>query len=161
MEARILSFGSSISVFQGASNDALDALVGRLGETLREYLPRTHFILGLDEAQRASRMYPRSFISSTDTGTFRSIIREIIKVFTMTSIKLIVSGTGLSLADLQDSMTSGVSKRAEVILFYELGMFDTWPKLESFLKRYVPASILYSRSGYRLQLRMREYLQGR
>jgi hypothetical protein len=144
-----------------ASNDALDVLVERLGDTLGEYLPQAHFILGLDEAQRASRMYPRSFISSTNTHTFRSIIREIVKVFTTKEIKLIVSGTGLSLADLQDSMSSGVSKPVEVILFHKLGMFDTWPKLKSFLERYIPRSILYSLSGYRLQQRMREYLQGR
>jgi hypothetical protein len=106
-------------------------------------------------------MYPRSFISSTNTHAFRSIIREIFKVFTTTRIKLIVSGTDLSLADLEDSMASRVSKRAGVLLFHKLGMFDTWPKLESFLERYVPASILYSPSGYRLQHRMREYLQGR
>jgi hypothetical protein len=146
-----------------ASDNAVDALVERLRDIRREYLRGSHFILGLDEAQRASRMYPRSFISSTDTHTFRSIIREIVNVFTTTPtpIKLIVSGTDLSLADLKDNMVSGVSKRAQGILFHELGMFDTWPKLESFLKRYIPATILCSLSGYRLQHRMLEYLQGR
>jgi hypothetical protein len=35
------------------------------------------------------------------------------------------------------------------------------PKLESFVERYLPASILESDSGHRLQKRMREYLLGR
>jgi hypothetical protein len=145
-----------------ASNDALDTLVERLYDIRHEYLPQTHFILGLDEAQRASRLYPRSFISSTNAGTFRSIIREVVKVFTKSPIQLVVSGTGLSLAELEDSMVSGVSKPAEAVkLFHKLGMFDNWPKLKSFLERYVPASILNSPSGYRLKHRMREYLQGR
>jgi hypothetical protein len=145
-----------------ASNEALNELVERLNDIRHEYLPQSHFVLGLDEAQRASRLYPRSFISSTNPDKFRSIIREVFEVFTKSPIKLIVSGTSLSLADLEDSMASGVSKPAEAVkLFHKLGMFDNWPKLKSFLERYVPGSILNSPSGYRIQHQMREYLQGR
>jgi hypothetical protein len=151
-----------------ASNEALDALVERLSDIHREYLQHSQFILGLDEAQWASRLYPCSFISSTNPVKFRSIIREIVKVFAKLWIKVIVSGTvrtDLPLADLEDAMASadsGVSKPAKAVqLFHKLGMFDTWPKLQSFLERYIPASIFESPSGYRLQQRMREYLQGR
>jgi hypothetical protein len=145
-----------------ASDAALDTLVERLNNILRDILPGSHFILGLDEALWASRLYPRSFISSTKPNEFRSIIREVAKVFTKSPIKLIVSGTSLSLAELEVAVASGVSKPAEAVqLFHKLGMFDTWPKLKSFLERYIPASIFESRSGHRLQLRMREYLQGR
>jgi hypothetical protein len=145
-----------------ASGAALDTLVGRLNDIRCDVLPGSHFVLGLDEAQRASRLYPRSFISSTKPNEFRSIIREVAKVFTKSPIKLVVSGTGLSLPELEVAMASGVSKPAEAVqLFHKLGMFDTWPKLKSFLERYIPASIFESRSGHRLQLRMREYLQGR
>ena len=80
----------------------------------------------------------------------------------MSPIKLIVLGTDLSLADFQDDMTSGVSKAAgQVRVYHELGMFDTWEKLEPFLARYIPASFLKSPSGELLTLRMREYLLGR
>jgi hypothetical protein len=58
-------------------------------------------------------------------------------------------------------MASGVSKPGAVMLFHQLGMFDTWPKLKPFLERYIPASILETPSGYRLQVRIREYLLGR
>jgi hypothetical protein len=57
-------------------------------------------------------------------------------------------------------MASGVSK-ADVFLFHNLGMFDTWEKLKPFLERFIPASFLQSPSGYRLEIRMREYLLGR
>jgi hypothetical protein len=144
-----------------ASNEALDILVGRLNDIRKKYLPRSHFIFGLDEAQRAATLYPYSFISSTSDREFRSIIREIVKVFTKSPMKLVVSGTGLSLADLGETMASGVGKPAGVELFHQLGMFDTWLKLKPFLERYVPASILESPSGYRLQQRIQEYLQGR
>jgi hypothetical protein len=145
-----------------ATDEALNLLVGRLEEIRYQYLSHSHFILVLDEAQRASRLYPRCFISSTNPDKFQSIIREVVKVFTKLPIKLVVAGTGLRLAELEDALASGVSNPAETVqLFHNLGMFDTWPKLKSFLERYVPASIFESPSGYRLQQRIWEYLQGR
>jgi hypothetical protein len=150
-----------ISCLRHARDEILDGLIRRLDTIRRDYLLDSHFILGLDEAQHASRMYPRSFISSTNPAEFRSIICEVTAVFTNLPIKLVVSGTSLSLVEVQNAITSGVSKPLEVESFHELGMFDTWPKLEKFLKLYIPATILESNSGNRLQQRMREYLQGR
>jgi hypothetical protein len=151
-----------IDKIRGASDDALDTLIGGFNSIIDEYIPGSRFILGLDEAQQATRLYPYSGISSTNPKAFRSIIRDMVKVFTKVPIKLVVSGTGLSLADLEEAMASGVSKRAQgVEVFYELGMFDTWPKLKSFVERYVPLSILQSHSGHGLQVRMQEYLLGR
>ena len=49
-----------------ASNEALIILVERLDDILGKYLPRSHFIIGLDEAQRAARLYPCSFILGVD-----------------------------------------------------------------------------------------------
>ena len=144
-----------------ASSAALDTLVGRLVDIRVEYLQNSHFILGLDEVQWAFRKYPRSFISSTDPTMFRSIIREVLKVFTKWPIKLIMSGTGVSLNDLEDSMASGVSKTRAIKMFHKLGMFDTLLKLKSFVERYVPPHMLESDSGHHLQQRMREYLLGR
>ena len=144
-----------------ASNEALIALVNRFPDILDQYIRHTHFIIGLDEAQRAARQYPNSFVSSTSNGRPRSIICEIVKVFTKLPIKLVVSGTGLSLEDMREAMASGVSKSGEVEVFHRLGMFDTWPKLELFVKRYIPSSILETPSGSRLQQRIREYLLGR
>ena len=144
-----------------ASDESLDELVKRLNIIGHEFLSNSRVVLGLDEAQVASRMYPHSFISSNNPDTFWSVIREMVNVFTKFPIKLVVSGTGLSAVEVQNAMTSGVGKAAPVHVFHELGMFDTWPKLKSFVERYIPASILESKSGKFLQQRMREYLQGR
>jgi hypothetical protein len=144
-----------------ASSKALDALVNRLHDIIRDFLVDPHFILGLDKAQQASRMYPCSFISSNELNTAQSIICEVVKVFTKLPIKLIVSGTGVSLQDLQGTMASGVSKSDAVELFHKLGMFDTWPKLKSFVDIYIPPHIFNSSSGHHLEQRMKEYLQGR
>lgn len=139
-----------------ASDEALDFLVEGLEPIIKKYFPFSQFILGLDEAQRAARLYPYSGISCPNAEVFRSIIREMVKVFGEAPIKLVVSSTSLPLADLIEDTIS-----YEVQVFHELGMFDTWPKLKRFLERYVPASILETPSGHRLQQRMREYLLGR
>ena len=144
-----------------ASTQVLKTLIGRLDNIRDKYLSPGQFIIGLDEAQRASRLYPRPFISSKDNKVYQSILRAIAAVFTEWSIKLVVSGTGVSLAELGEDVASGVSKPMAVHLFHKLGMFDTWLKLNSFLRRYVPASILESPSGHHLQLRIQEHLLGR
>jgi hypothetical protein len=143
-----------------ASNEVLVTLVERLSNIRDEYLPPSHFIFVLDEAQQAARSYPYCFMSFNSDGVFLSIIREIVEVFTKSPIKLVVSGTGPSLAEIEDTMASGVSKPAGAAS-HQLGMFDTWSKLKPFLERCIPVFILESPSGYRLQQRIRKYLQGR
>jgi len=144
-----------------ASPDALEALIRRLDDIRHTYLSSELFMVGLDEAQRALRLYRYSFISSSNDEVFRSIIREIVVVFKECTTKFVISGTGVSLAELKGTMASGVGKPVPVQLFHKLGMFDTWPKLKPFLERYVPASILRSDSGICLQIRIQEFLLGR
>jgi hypothetical protein len=151
-----------IECLDNASDKALDALIGRLDGIIGKHLSGSKFIIGLDEAQRAARLYPRAFLSSINNNNFRSILREMARVFTKPRhVRLVVSGTGLSLAEVRDAMASGVSKPETVHLFHKLGMFDTWPKIEPFLRRYIPDSIWDIRSGHHLQRRIREYLLGR
>ena len=83
-----------------------------------------------------------------------------VQVFTKAPVKLIISGTSVSLADLEDNVASGVGKPQHTVeVFHDLGMFDTWAKLKPFLERYVPASILNTPSWRCLQKRMQEYLR--
>ena len=126
-----------------ASDMGLNALVDHLNHIRDKYLPYdSRFIFGLDEVQRATRLYHYSFVSSNNDRVFQSIIREISKVFTKSPIKLVVSGTDLPLAGPEEAMAPAVSKPAgAIILFHKLGMFDTWLKMEPFLECYVPASI--------------------
>jgi hypothetical protein len=151
-----------VNTLRNASDDALDNLINRLTGIINEYFSGSRLILAIDEAQWATRLYPYCGMSSSSPGAFRSIIREMVKVFTKAPVKLVVSGTGVSLADLEDNVAPGVGKPPHTVeVFHELGMFDTWPKLMNFFGRYVPASFLENPSGYRLQQRMREYLLGR
>lgn len=154
-------FVSIIEQLERASEEAITQLIKEITQICDDQLrSEAPFIIALDEAQRATRRYPRCSISS-EQQHFRSIIRDISKLFTENlSTKLIVSGTGLSLPDLQDAMASGVSKAAPVKQHFELGTFD-WPKLDYFLRKYVPGPTLETASWQHLQVRMREYLLGR
>ena len=122
-----------------ASPRALNILVDRLHDIREEYFPGSNFIIGLDEAQQAARLYHHSFISSTNSKRCRSIVREIAQVFGDPEIDLVVSGTSLPMEELREAIASGVSKD-DLFVFHDLGMFDTWEKLQPFLQRYVPAS---------------------
>ena len=149
------------SCLHQASTHALNKLIDRFGALRQKHMPRTHFIAGVDEAQVAVRLSRHSFVSSSSDQVYRTILREIAKTFSIEPIKLVVSGTGITLEDLRDSVASGVSKPATVILHHNLGMFDTWSKLQSFLERYIPSSFLETIPGGVLKQRIREYLLGR
>jgi hypothetical protein len=146
-----------------ASPEYIDRLVERLDAICRRHLPGENFIVELDEAQHAIRDYPRCFVSSGNNTKHRSILREMVKVFGTTPMKLVVSGTGVSMEDLGDAMASGVSRPfiPNEGWITDLGMFDNWPKLKAFLERYLPPSFLETASGHRLQQRIQEYLLGR
>lgn len=143
-----------------ASGEALDLLIKRLTD-IRIKHNFLDFTIGLDEAQWAARLYPRSFVSSTNPEVSQSILRQIVKVFTKQPIRLLVSGTSASMDELCGAEVSGVSKPTNVDMYHDLGMFNTWSSLKSFLDCYLPAGFLETQSGHRLQLRMREYLMGR
>jgi hypothetical protein len=135
-----------------ASPAALERLINRLPDIRKEYSLGSSFIL-------AARSFPCCFLSS-NSKRYHSIIREIAQVFTGQKASLVVSGTGLSLEDQQKTLASGVSKPG-ISMFHELGMFDTWAKLKTFIENYLPTHFLQSPSGHRLQKRMQEYLLGR
>jgi hypothetical protein len=145
-----------------ASDDALETLIKDFEQIRMQYFPESGFTIALDEAQHAVRLHRFCFLSSGEHTTFRSILREIVKVFNSLVVKIVVSGTGLSLEEVEEVLNSSVGKPlGQFETFVELGMFDDPLKLEAALQRYIPSSILESPSGKSLQTRIREYLPGR
>jgi hypothetical protein len=142
-----------------ASDRALTTLINDFERVHRQYFRTSKFIIALDEAQVAGRQYRFSFLSSRDPTKFQSILREIVKVFSVLVAQIVVSGTGLS---LEDDLSSSVAKpRGRFQTFVEFGMLDDPLKLEATLRQYIPPFMLESDSGKSLQLRIREYLLGR
>ena len=145
-----------------ASDGALRTLIQDFERIRLEYFPETRFTIALDEAQQAVRLYRFCFLSSGEPFKLRSILCEIVKVFSSLSVRIVVSGTGLSLEEVEDARNSSVGKPlGQFEAFVELGMFDNPLKLEATLQRYIPTSILESPSGKSLRTRIREYLPGR
>jgi hypothetical protein len=142
-----------------ASDRALTTLIGDFENLHSKYFRHSKFVIALDEAQQAARLHRFSFLSSSDPSIFRSILREIIKVFSVLVVKIVVSGTGLSLEEVEDALTSSVGKPpGQFETFVQLGMLNS---PEAILRQYIPPLILESVSGKSLQLRIREYLLGR
>jgi hypothetical protein len=73
-------------------------------------------MIGLDEAQHAIRFYPHSFTSFVNPEGLRSTVRG--AVITKLPGRLVVSGTGLLLMELQDAMASGVSNPFGAIAWF-------------------------------------------
>jgi hypothetical protein len=145
-----------------ASDGALRTLIQDFEQIRLEYFPETRFTIALDDARQAVRLYRSCFLSSGEPFKVRSILREIVKVFSSLTVRIIVSGTGLSLEEVEETLSSNVGKPlGQFETFVELGMFDNPLKLEATLQRYIPASILESPSGKSLRTRIREYLPGR
>lgn len=64
-----------------ASDRALTFLIYDFERVHRRYFPRSKFFITLDEAQVASRLNRFSFLSSSNPTKSRSVLREIVKVF--------------------------------------------------------------------------------
>jgi len=124
------------------------------------YFPESRFTIVLDEAQQAVRLHRFSFLSANELTKFRTILREIVKVFSSLVVKIVVSGTGLSL-EVEEALHSSVAKPlGQFETFVDLGMFDDPLKLEATVEQYIPSHILESSSGKSLRLRILEYLPG-
>jgi hypothetical protein len=152
----------------GASPEALVALVGRLRSIRTKYFPSAaHFFLVVDEAQVAAASSPYAFLSCNDGAKPRSLLREVIRVGADLGnpiIKLIVSGTGLSLETVNEVLASGVGKPATdggFDVFHDVGSFGTQESQRAYLDRYVPQSVLASSSGQILCKRICNWLLGR
>jgi len=115
-----------------------------------QYFPESIFIIALDLAPQASRRYRFCFVSVHATSKFRSILREIVKVF---SSLMLCQVTELSFGGRR-SPTFRCGKTSGT--FVEFGMPGDPLKLEAVLQKYIPPFILESASGKSLQLRIQE-----
>ena len=94
-----------------ASDRALTSLINDFASVHWRYLPRSaKFFIMLDQAQVVSRLHRFSFLSSSNHTKSRSILREIVKVFSVLVSQIVVSGTELSLEDVEDDLAFGLGK---------------------------------------------------
>ena len=70
---------------------ALATLIKGFEQVRMQYFPESKFTIVL-EAQQVSRLHRFSFLPAHDPNKFRSILREIIKVFSCLGVKIVVAG---------------------------------------------------------------------
>jgi hypothetical protein len=108
-------------------------------------------------------MYTNYFRSDSLPRGPRSALRELLLTLTNLDLtNIIISGTGISMAEVKASMDTAVSKvpsRQEV--FKDTGAFDSETSQRKYLERYVPAVFFSTAAGEMLLTRMAYWLHGR
>jgi hypothetical protein len=118
----------------------------------------------LDEAQVPTNLFAGCFVSDADPAKPRPILRPIILTWISVLPNLIVSGTGISMQDLETVLGSAVAKergqpRPETVT--DIGAFDDEEDQRVYLEYYLPRRFLDRDSGRALASRVGYWLHGR
>jgi hypothetical protein len=118
----------------------------------------------LDEAQVPANNFLDYFLSDTRPAARQPILREITGVWRQFFPALIVSGTGISMQEVDETaLGTGVAKldgeKPEVIT--DLGAFDNEGDQLAFLKLYLPQKYLETEDGKVVASRVGRWLHGR
>ena len=128
------------------------------------FSPQPHFFYVLDEVQAAGTEHINAFADGLGT-TPRPVLCPIVRnlsSYPNRSVKMIVSGTGFSLALFERLLSSNVAKgEPEWGRVHAMGDFSDRDTQSACISRYLPPSFLRSESGTFLMTRMHEWLRGR
>jgi hypothetical protein len=109
----------------------------------------------LDEAQKAAQSHREYFRDSTGQQP-QPILRELVVVLSQATT-LVISGTGISLHNVEEAISSTVLKPDTIAKYCLLGGFDNRDKIERYVRQYVPHTVVTTRLLDRLHF----WLQGR
>lgn len=117
----------------------------------------------LDEAQIPTNMFSDCFLSETEPTKPRPILRQVITSWMRTFPALIISGTGISMGEMETVIGSVVSKLhcLPSRTITETGAFNDAKSLRAYLKRYLPKEYLCTEEGKAVISRAGYWLHGR
>ncbi|KIM30017.1 hypothetical protein M408DRAFT_100189, partial [Serendipita vermifera MAFF 305830] len=158
-------FSDCIKSLKRLSKQAMEEFIKEEMKRVREYLPQgTVLFCVLDEAQVAMTKFYDCFQSKSTEET-RPILRQIILEWKKVCPNLIISGTGISMRELQTIIGSSVAKESneESQTYTDLGSFDDEKAQRAYVEQYLPPGSLeddnwktvVSRAGYWLHGRHR------
>jgi hypothetical protein len=151
-----------IHMHKRSHEDLCSLLVSEL-DSVREILGGAAIFLALDEAQDLAKLYKAFFLSHSDPGVPRPVIRNLVEIWSQHISNIIISGTGLSMQSLEDALHSVVAKvngqKTEPVT--DLGAFESDFNQRAYFKRYLPPGFLTSKNGERLASRIVFWLHGR
>ncbi|KIM30016.1 hypothetical protein M408DRAFT_100172 [Serendipita vermifera MAFF 305830] len=159
-------FSDCVKKLKGLSESKMKAVIKSELKQIQTYLPQeaTLFCV-LDEAQVAMDKFQDCFRSELREEESRPILRQIILAWRAVCPNLIISGTGVSMQELEAIIGSAVAKESgeESQTYTDLGSFDDEMAQCAYFEQYLPAGSLNdehwktvaSRAGYWLHGRHR------
>jgi hypothetical protein len=125
------------------------------------HLTLRDMICVIDEAQHASHMLTTKFRSSD--GHPRPVLREQLIAFGKCMRHILVSGTGLSMANIERIINSTTAKELKIQyeVFTRTGAFDNLADQKRYLEQYFPSGYFDTENGKVLLSRIGYWLHGR
>ncbi|KAG8836664.1 hypothetical protein FRC18_010929 [Serendipita sp. 400] len=148
---------------RGSSHDLLDYHIVAEHRLIRDLLGHLHIFCVLDEAQVPANQYANCFLSDTEPITGRPILRQVIHEWVSRIPNLIVSGTGVSMEEVQTVLGSAVAKEGgqEPETVTELGGFENEQNQRAYLEHYLPSGFFNTVSAEGVASRAGYWLLGR
>jgi hypothetical protein len=116
----------------------------------------------LDEAQVPTNMFLDCFLSQTEPAQPRPILHEIILAWRLTVPDLIVSGTGVSMREMETVLGSVVAKEGDLApTMTDVGGFENEADQRAYLEQYLPPAFLDTQLGEEVASRAGYWLRGR
>jgi hypothetical protein len=128
-------------ILQSASKDILRKQIGILSQSLYEFIGEGHLFTALDEAQALARRFRGHFRGRGLDGSpaSRSIMKPLICAWTNLHCTCLISGTGLSLEVVQESVTSdSVNPGVVWEVFSNTGYFKDQEIHADYIKCHLP-----------------------
>jgi len=138
---------------KGADSDTLEFLLEIEAKSIEKLLGGAPIFCVLDEARVPANSYKGCFRSRQDLGIERPIHSQIIEDWLAYCPNLIVSGTGLSMQEINTVLGSANGKLPGLppILVTDVGAFDTGESQRAYLSRYLPPGFLASKLASRIE----------
>jgi hypothetical protein len=143
-------------------NDAPDGYLSTQitmeNDTINTLLNSQKLFCVLDEAQVPTELASKCFRSRQNPGEDSPILSELIVAWKESFPDLIVSGTGISMENIEPVLGSKVAKEgSRALTFTDLGVYDSGEGQLAYMKQYLPSEILDTK----LALRAAYWLHGR
>jgi hypothetical protein len=169
LQIALKEFFSGVDIFSTLSWELRAAPLAYLRRAVESELKEVKALLGpspplfcvLDEAQVPTNLFINCFLSETEPTKRRPILREIVASWTKVLPDLIVSGTGVSMQEVESVLDSAVAKEGDLQSTTSTGAFDNQNDQKEYLKQYLPSGFLDSEPGKALVLRAGYWLCGR
>ncbi|KAJ6617947.1 hypothetical protein B0H10DRAFT_1279962 [Mycena sp. CBHHK59/15] len=115
----------------------------------------------VDEAQSAATSVSGAFRSFDRPHIPRPILREIARAMPQRDLSLIIAGTGISKAIVEDTLSSTVLKSENRSLITDIGAFDTLEEHREYMTALMPDDFVKTEEAQALFKRVSIWLRGR